>query len=304
MGLKDFNTAGRMRDLIVSIVEDVIDRKRPASRIGRVVDFNIQDGTADVIFPGSFTPIRVDFTRGLQPGAKAVYDDAARKWVGGDLVRVEGRLGSYYISDIVDGYSPSGHRIPGEFLVGGFIVAPVGWLACNGATYMIDDYQDLYDAIGTTFGGNGTTNFMVPDFRDRFLMGAGPNFPIGFVNFPGATNQEILDQQRHAHIHGAGSLVSSDAGGHQHGIDNAGSHDHGGGTGGPSGTVTRADGGFGVAGPTHNHSIAAGGTHTHGGGSTGTTGSHNHGITGDTSENGVLSTSAHPLIAAKVFIKT
>ena len=44
---------------------------------------------------------------------------------------------------------------------------------CNGATYNKADYPDLFNAIGTIYGGDGTTNFKVPDFRGVFLRGLG-----------------------------------------------------------------------------------------------------------------------------------
>lgn len=51
--------------------------------------------------------------------------------------------------------------------------APKGYLLCNGATYNKADYPDLFNAIGTIYGGDGTTNFKVPDFRGVFLRGLG-----------------------------------------------------------------------------------------------------------------------------------
>ena len=59
-----------------------------------------------------------------------------------------------------------GGRIPGTvfWYAGSANDIPEGTLLCNGATLTIADFQDLFDAIGTTFGGNGTTNFKLPDF--------------------------------------------------------------------------------------------------------------------------------------------
>lgn len=58
---------------------------------------------------------------------------------------------------------------------------PNNYLACDGATYSIGSYPDLesfiVDNYGTInyFGGNGTTNYAVPDLRGEFLRGAGEN---------------------------------------------------------------------------------------------------------------------------------
>lgn len=46
-------------------------------------------------------------------------------------------------------------------------------IAANGATLNIADYPDLYAAIGTTWGGDGTTTFVVPNTGGRALIGAG-----------------------------------------------------------------------------------------------------------------------------------
>lgn len=49
---------------------------------------------------------------------------------------------------------------------------PSGYLECNGATVLRADYPDLYTAIGDTYGvNNGSTNFILPDYRNVFLLG-------------------------------------------------------------------------------------------------------------------------------------
>lgn len=50
-------------------------------------------------------------------------------------------------------------------------LAPLGWLVCNGMTLQISKYQTLFDAIGTAFGGDGTSTFNLPDLRGQFLRG-------------------------------------------------------------------------------------------------------------------------------------
>jgi microcystin-dependent protein len=47
-----------------------------------------------------------------------------------------------------------------------------GWLPCDGAEHSAADFKDLYNVIGTTFGGNKDMGrFNVPDLRGRFLRG-------------------------------------------------------------------------------------------------------------------------------------
>ena len=50
------------------------------------------------------------------------------------------------------------------------ITAPQGWLVCDGQTYASVDYPDLYDTIGSSYGGDAT-NFQVPDYRNKTLYG-------------------------------------------------------------------------------------------------------------------------------------
>lgn len=42
-----------------------------------------------------------------------------------------------------------------------------GWLPCDGAALDPRQYQALFALIGTTYGGNGTTTFNLPDLRGR-----------------------------------------------------------------------------------------------------------------------------------------
>ena len=48
---------------------------------------------------------------------------------------------------------------------------PYGWLMCNGQSLKINDYPQLYNAIGISFGGDGKDVFNVPDLRSKFVRG-------------------------------------------------------------------------------------------------------------------------------------
>jgi len=49
--------------------------------------------------------------------------------------------------------------------------APSNWLMCDGTVYNISQYPSLFAAIGSNYGGNGTTTFAVPDLRGRVPAG-------------------------------------------------------------------------------------------------------------------------------------
>lgn len=51
--------------------------------------------------------------------------------------------------------------------------APRGWAFCDGALQIISANTALYSIIGTTYGGDGTSNFALPDLRSRVPMGVG-----------------------------------------------------------------------------------------------------------------------------------
>ena len=61
----------------------------------------------------------------------------------------------------------------GEIRMAGFGFAPVNWAFCNGQTVNISDNAALYNLIGTTYGGNGTTTFNLPNLQSRICVGQG-----------------------------------------------------------------------------------------------------------------------------------
>ena len=61
----------------------------------------------------------------------------------------------------------------GEIRMAGFSFAPKGWALCNGQTMPISQNQALFALLGTTFGGDGVTNFLLPDLRGRTAINPG-----------------------------------------------------------------------------------------------------------------------------------
>lgn len=52
---------------------------------------------------------------------------------------------------------------------------PLGFLLCDGSELNVEDYKDLYDVIGKTYGSSDSTKFCLPDLRDKTLWGNGEN---------------------------------------------------------------------------------------------------------------------------------
>lgn len=58
----------------------------------------------------------------------------------------------------------------GEIRAFGFNFAPRGWFPCDGRLLSISSYTALFAIVGTTYGGNGTTNFAIPNLQGRVPM--------------------------------------------------------------------------------------------------------------------------------------
>lgn len=51
--------------------------------------------------------------------------------------------------------------------------APKNWAFCRGQVMPIASNTALFSIVGTTYGGNGTTTFALPDYQGRASIGAG-----------------------------------------------------------------------------------------------------------------------------------
>jgi Microcystin-dependent protein len=63
----------------------------------------------------------------------------------------------------------------GQIMLTGFVFAPKYFAQCNGQLLPVNQNQALFSLLGTRFGGNGTTNFALPDMRGRTPVGYGPS---------------------------------------------------------------------------------------------------------------------------------
>ena len=57
--------------------------------------------------------------------------------------------------------------------------APAGWALCNGAQMNIQQNGDLYKELGTRYGGDGRTTFLLPDLRGRAPMHCAAGAAVG-----------------------------------------------------------------------------------------------------------------------------
>ena len=89
----------------------------------------------------------------------------------------------------------------GEIRTFSFNYAPNNWAACNGQLLNINQNQALYSLLGTTYGGNGTTTFALPNFQGRVPIhsGGSSTFPLGQNG--GSAMVSLSGSQVAAHIH-------------------------------------------------------------------------------------------------------
>lgn len=92
--------------------------------------------------------------------------------------------------------------------------APKGWEICAGQLIPIAQNTALFSLIGTTYGGNGTTNFALPDLRSRIPLGMGQGPGLSYYNLGemGGTESVTLSQNNMPlHSHAASATVSPKA---------------------------------------------------------------------------------------------
>lgn len=94
----------------------------------------------------------------------------------------------------------------GEIRAVSFNFAPKGWSGCNGQLLAIQSNQALFSLLGVNFGGNGSTNFALPDMRGRtpvgIAVGPGPSSaPYQTGNTAGAETVSLSLNELPAHNH-------------------------------------------------------------------------------------------------------
>jgi microcystin-dependent protein len=99
----------------------------------------------------------------------------------------------------------------GEIRLFGFNFNPTLWAQCDGMLLEIQQYNALFAVIGINFGGNGTTNFALPDLRWRAAIGAGQasgRTPQNVGEMGGAPNVTLTANQipSHNHVLNSGTL--------------------------------------------------------------------------------------------------
>lgn len=86
---------------------------------------------------------------------------------------------------------------------------PRGWLPANGATVPIAQYTGLFSLYGTTYGGDGTNTFALPDLRGRAPVSWSGGLQIGTQAGSATTNMTVDQMPAHAHqVFGSSAATS------------------------------------------------------------------------------------------------
>jgi len=85
-----------------------------------------------------------------------------------------------------------------------FNFAPKGWAWCDGQLLPISQNTALFSLLGTTYGGNGKSNFALPDLQGRASMhpGQGPGLSLHDLGETGGSETvTLLESEIPAHSH-------------------------------------------------------------------------------------------------------
>jgi len=94
----------------------------------------------------------------------------------------------------------------GQVEVFSFNFPPKGWATCSGQLLSIQQNTALFALLGTTYGGNGQTNFGLPDLRGRV--------PVGWGQGRGLSNYD-LGQKGGEEAH---TLIVNEMASHNHSL--------------------------------------------------------------------------------------
>jgi microcystin-dependent protein len=92
----------------------------------------------------------------------------------------------------------------GQIMMFGGNFAPLNWALCNGQSMSISQQNTLFTLIGTTYGGDGSQSFNLPDMQGRIPVHMGQatglsNYVIGQKG--GVEQVTLTTQTTPAHTH-------------------------------------------------------------------------------------------------------
>ncbi len=86
-----------------------------------------------------------------------------------------------------------------EIRIMSFNFPPKGWALCNGQFLPITQNQAMFALLGTMYGGNGQTNFALPNLRGRVPVHIGDGIVQGQA--AGQESHTLTNAEMPAHVH-------------------------------------------------------------------------------------------------------
>lgn len=96
-----------------------------------------------------------------------------------------------------------------EIRIMSFVFPPKGWALCNGQLLPINQNQALFSLLGTTYGGDGQTNFGLPDLRGRVPIHMGSGHTLGERGGEQAHTLSISEIPTHVHVANATTATAT-----------------------------------------------------------------------------------------------
>jgi microcystin-dependent protein len=93
----------------------------------------------------------------------------------------------------------------GEIRMFGGNFAPLGWAFCNGQVLPISENDALFTLIGTTYGGDGTSTFALPNLQSRVPVHMGNGFTLAQTGGEEQVTLTVNQIPAHTHVPQANS---------------------------------------------------------------------------------------------------
>jgi microcystin-dependent protein len=92
----------------------------------------------------------------------------------------------------------------GQLSLVGFNFAPIGWMLSQGQILPITQYAALFSLLGTYYGGNGTSNFALPNLQGNVAIGYGQGAGLNYYDIgedSGSPTVTLTAAQTPSHTH-------------------------------------------------------------------------------------------------------
>jgi microcystin-dependent protein len=98
-----------------------------------------------------------------------------------------------------------------ELRIMSFGFAPIGWIQCNGQLLPINQNQALFSLLGTFYGGDGRSNFALPNLQGRVPVHRGAGYNLGQASGETGHTLNISEMATHRHLMQATAVTATAA---------------------------------------------------------------------------------------------